>query len=264
MLPAKWERRVFEVCPAEPQMLKPKVVEFLKRVKEALYGAGAQYDAAVSWVDNAVAAHAASPFNAILARNESPPHAFVVNALSEVVPLASWNVPNNAPISRQATDFAAAIQPALSRASEVILVDPMLQPDKPRYRNMLLALLRAAVGGRNPSALTRVEYVCRPKPEWTTFDADCAAFLPQAVPAGVTLRVVKIDGGHGGQWIHDRYILTNKTGWSVPAGLDEAPHGATTVVSTLAAESYRRNWADYGIVPRPFRESPPILVQGTA
>ncbi|MBK9974263.1 MAG: hypothetical protein IPP14_05775 [Planctomycetes bacterium] len=264
MVPRKWEKRVFDACPDDPQMLKPRVVEFLKGMKEALYRAGAEYDEARPWVENAIAAHATSPLNAILARNAMPQHAVVIDALNEAVPVTSWDVPNNAPLSRQAANFASALQPALSRATELILVDPMLQPDKPRFRNLLLALLKAAVGGRNPAALTRVEYLCRPKPEWSSFDADCAALLPSAVPVGIALRVIKIDGTPGGQWIHDRYILTNKTGWSVPAGLDEGAPGATTVVSTLAAGSYRRSWADYAVAPRPFSESPVITVHGAA
>lgn len=261
--PSRWVDQVLESCPDNPPLLRPRVVEYLNALGDALFDVSMPFDDRRPWIENAVAVQPRAAFAAILAQR---PHATcpdVVDAWGSIPPEAVWRVPSTLPLMRTGATIAAALEPALSRATDIILVDPMLQADQARYRDFLLALLRTAVGSRSPSALTRVHYFCRPRPEWTAFDTHCRSLLPAAVPRGVTLQVIKIDGVAGGEWIHDRFILTNRGGWQLQSGLDEAPSGATSDLGTLSIESFTRRWADYA-VSVPFRKTGRITVHGSA
>lgn len=264
LVPKTWARRVHESCPADPALRKSRVTEFLAGLKEAFFGGGAPYDENKPWVDNAVAAHSAVDFKAILASAPNPAHGIVLDAFNAPVPAQSWDVPATIPVAQQGSAVSAAIQPLLSRATELILVDPYFQPGRASFRDFLSAVLRSATDGRAATGLQRVEYLCSPKIEWIgTFDADCLSLLPQVIPSGVTLAVIKIDQKTNGERIHDRFVLTNKCGWLVPGGLDNGPPGETTDLVTLSAASYIRRWADYAVSP-PFWVSKPVLVAGTA
>lgn len=261
--PARWAEQVLETCPDNPPMLRSRVVEYLSALGDALFDTNMPYDERRVWVENAATVQPRALFDAILARSPHAGSPDVVDAWSGFPPETVWRVPSTLPLRRTGATIAAALEPALSRATDIILVDPMLQADEARYRDFLLALLRTAVGGRSPSALTRVHYFCRPKLEWTAFDTCCRSLLPAAVPRGVTLQVIKIEGVTGGEWIHDRFILTNRGGWQLQSGLDEAPGGATSDLGTLSIESFTRRWADYA-VSVPFRETGRITVHGSA
>ncbi len=266
--PKRWKRLVLEALGRVDNVEPARVVELVQRLSEKMVRRREYvWDPGRTWSDNARAELERAPFHAILAR-ENPgghTHVLIATELNDATPL--WAAPRGVRIARRPGDIAAAVAAMLRIAEIVVFVDPHFGPDKPRYRRMLEAFLRATTNGRVVDGPARLEVQTSADEERTGtrvfFEAECQRRLPGCIPAGARLRVVRLVERPGGERLHNRYILTDIGGVLFGAGLDDGDEGATDDVHLLERAQYEERWRQYASDPSAFdRREQPVEIHG--
>jgi hypothetical protein len=264
--PKRWKRLVWQAFQSSDDLERARMVELLQRLGERMvHRTGYSWDQGRAWSENARAEHKRVPFHAILAR-ENPdghPRVLVAAELNDAIPL--WAVPRAVAIARQAADLAAAVAAMLRIARTVVFVDPYFGPDSFRHRVTLEAFLRAAIQGRCVGDLGLVEVHTSMDNTGTraVFEAGCEELLPRCIPAGIRLRVVRLDARAHGEQLHNRYILTDLGGVLFGAGLDEGGHGTTDDLVVLDRAQYELRWQQHVGAPAFDQPEPPVEVRGS-
>jgi hypothetical protein len=176
-------------------------------------------------------------------------------------------------------DIVRALEPLLRFASEVRFVDPHLDASLADFFEPLAALLKVAQQRGNPAAL-KLEFHTGAKRKRVTGQStkpediareivdDCKQAFAAVLKRGTSLRVfVWSEGVAGAEKIHNRYVLTNVGGVSVPAGLDRArpAQAHTDDFTVLSRDQHQLRWAQYGEGSRLLKcVLGPVTVAGTA
>lgn len=135
-------------------------------------------------------------------------------------------------LTRTLADYQTHLEPILRCANSIMFIDPHLDPTRYSYRDFVQLLSRT--GGRTPPPLLEIHRVCyegsgRYREILDTreiehrFRSEWAGHLRAA---GVRVEVFVWDD------FHDRYIVSNLLGISIPNGLDTSgdPNNRTTWV----------------------------------
>ncbi len=77
----------------------------------------------------------------------------------------------------------------------------------------------------------------------------CSLRLPNIIPHGMCVRLVRWRQKDGGEKLHNRYILTDKGGVSLGVGLDDGTPGETDEIKLLDEETYKFRWKQYTSEP---------------
>lgn len=262
--PRRWTQLVWRAFQSDDDLERTRMVALLQRLGECMvHRLGYEWDAGRTWIENARAEHRRIPFQAILARQNpgNEPGILVAATLGEATLL--WAVPRGVRISRRAVDMGTAVAAMLRIAEVVVLVDPYFGPDSLRHRQALEAFLRATIDSRPVDGPRRVEIQTSADEDRTGtrvfFEAECQRRLPRCIPAGVRLKIIRLEERPLGEDLHNRYILTNLGGVQFGAGLDAGDEGATDDLHLLDRAQYDQRWQQYASDAPAFdRPEPPI------
>ena len=189
------------------------------------------------WLTNAEIEHRKRPFRAILAKENPRSKDFVLegDSIEDNTPL--FHVEKTPVTSRSAREMAGLVGPVLQDAKEILLIDPHFGPENPRHRRPMKEFLATAIRGRDVSSLERVEIHLkvkakstdeeRRKREATFFRDEARKELPQLIPEGMKVRLIRWSERASGEPFHKRYILTNRGGIGFKDGLDDRKQGGT-------------------------------------
>ena len=145
------------------------------------------------------------------------------------LPSAPWWTARSSSVrlARNLADYETHLDPVLRCSNSLMFIDPHLDPVKPRYGGFGTLLQRA--GLRTPAPWIEIHRVCYEGAGRNRWFPDFAPIFRGALTeslrvAGLTATVYIWDD------FHDRYLLSNLVGISLPNGFDasSAPGAATT------------------------------------
>jgi hypothetical protein len=192
------------------------------------------------WCDEAIASHGVSPLHGIIV-TDSIASAYasqpVVAPIHKLAAAPWWTSRSSSlRLRRNLTDYRASLDLVLRHANSVMFVDPHIDPSLARYGDFI-QLLQAA-GNRTPTPLIEVHRVCyRGSGRFRTFPnlADIeAAFKNQLSGAiqtvGLPVEVFIWDD------FHDRYLISDIVGVSLPNGFDTTTANTITTWTRLGRQ----------------------------
>jgi len=269
--PKNWIERVHEACSSFSFRQRQQLLDELTRLRKGGFvRSGRKYDGARDWVSNALNQISEGwPLHALIVAEESDPreHVMVASEISHADP--RWAVKREIRVPRTAEALGGAVQGLLQIGKKVLFVDKMFEPASERWQTMLAKFVALAIEGRD--RLPELEYHTKidneefgkPAPRRTEdFKGDCYRFLAPLLPIGVSLKVVRWDQHHGGDFFHERCILTDKGGIRIDWGLDVGKLGETTLVSLLEDDVWEESWNSFQVGATKFRFIDEVTVQG--
>lgn len=158
-------------------------------------------------------------------------------------------------------DYRATLAPILRHAKKLQLIDPYLNPNKTRFLKTVeicSELLGKRTHERLPGRIDIHANAEAQDSERTNTDNDLDAWEAKLRPLVTcyhhVFRVHLWERRPGGPPMHDRFILTDQCGISVPGGLDcRTDRDAASTDWTLLDEDARtRRWSDYDPATSPF------------
>jgi len=225
----------------------------------------------VEWLGEALASHRRVPLYTILTRagtisdNTSHVTTRICN-LDKVVESPLWtSVSRIVRVERVASRMAQAVAPLLRTCRTLRFIDPYFYPGKRRYQNTLREFLKAAITNRyDPKSLRLIEFHTSDKTNSDSgdFREEARRLLPQNIPLGLCLCLVRWRERGRGDSFHNRYILTNHGGVTFPAGLDEK-RGDSDEVGLLDEPARERLWRDFGRNTSPYEYVDELEITGT-
>lgn len=261
--PKKWKEMAFAVAnELPPGRNQKRVVEYINAIGKdslTLIPSGRPYlSPADPWVDNAIAAHQRIPFHAIVTDRDDPPNQIIdIGNSDENTPLLA--AIRAGVVSREAADLAQAAALLLKTCRTLRLVDPYVDPRRPKWLKPLTAML---------ALITDIRKV---ECEYHLLDRDASppteemirrlVKLKDVIPAGGSLRVIRWRERAGGERFHRRYLLTENAGLSYEGGLDEEVGAQqTTDVFLLDRDMREQRWAEYNLDSSIYDLMQPVLV----
>ena len=269
--PKKWRRLVWEALRATygtavGEVERKRVEELLARLTTPeIRRLGCVWDDAHAWLENAEQENERRPFHAILSRDNPRRQPNVVLACDILAGSPeAWRAPSSIVVERTAASMAHAVAPMLRSAKRILLVDPHFRASRQRYQNSLGKFLRLV---RVEAPQVAIELyagnVADNAPDWDFFRGECERYVPDLVPAGLTLVVRRWTNRAEGEKLHNRYILTDIGGVQFGVGLDEGDPGTTDDVMRLDIDVYRRRIEDYAGAAPVFNLEGEIQILGT-
>lgn len=261
--PKRWKAMVYTAASGVSDVERKRIEVRLKGIDEKMLARTHQWDDSQNWLLNAECEHGRQPFHAIIAHANPQGHDWVLpcDDLDEATPL--WATERERIVTRDAAGLAAAVSPLIRAAKSVIFIDPHFDPYKARVRNTLKAFLEACLAGRVGLALERAEFHTAFKTEIGDFAGECLRQLPQRIPVGISLRIVRWRERAGGEGLHNRYILTERGGVRLAWGLDEGSPAQTDDISLLEPALYDTRLAQYCSEQPAFDFVDDLVVVGT-
>ena len=228
--PKKWGHEVIETARQSgiSEVKFKSLVDKLDNAKKrALIPSGRHYDPVTGdWLDNAIEQHTLDPFHAIIASENRGDKNFILIAedIVEETPLmktrTDWGV------ERTGEALAEAMSPLLKFSNKILFLDPYLDIREPRYKETLKASL-AIVAAHHSSNFQCEIHFCthdsRPSTEFIIGNATdwLSGVLPESLSILLFCWEVKADG----DIFHDRYLVTDRGGMGLGAGLSsESAH----------------------------------------
>ena len=184
------------------------------------------------WCAEALATHDRRPFTGGVIVTESVKgcyrHAQAVARIDRLSSAPWWAARSpSVRLTRTLAEYETHLDPILRCSNSVMFIDPHLDPEKPRYGGFGTLLQRA--GWRTPAPRIEIHRVCYEGAGRDRRFPDFAPIFRGALDeslrvAGLTATVYIWDD------FHDRYLISNVIGMSLPNGFDvsSAPGTATT------------------------------------
>ncbi|PYE52970.1 hypothetical protein [Deinococcus yavapaiensis] len=204
---------------------------------------GSPYDGRLSWLENALKQHADDPFDAVLTEDGRRGTQRIDEAHDGQ---SWWRAVQSRRIAKKPEQYGDVFGRTLARSHSVLLLDPYFSPSS-RHVGVLGELLGQLEVARGPSV--EIVCLCTANNSADTFEVDCERRLPRLVPAGVTLKVRRVEGALPEKFdkFHDRFLLTDRLNVMVGYGFD-SPFGAapTTTLAMITPEDAMelRSWID--------------------
>ena len=174
------------------------------------------------WCAEALAGHQLEPIGGGVIATQAVKDAYPRERLVERIDLLSrarWWTPGRPSVrlDRKLEEYKHHLQPILRYANSLLFIDPHLDPRRPGYREF--ADLLACAGRRRPAPLIEIHRVCyvgaRQNQEFPDFERIFRDSLAGPLrAAGLRAQVFIWDD------FHDRYLLSNLMGISLPNGFD--------------------------------------------
>ena len=237
LFPKKWLPLAIAGASHLPDVEKARVVEKLTKLKrDCSIRSGRNYDPAIgNWLVNALAQQqGADPFHAIIATANptSNPSVALIGEVDEANPLI--DVPHDAAIARDAPALMGAMRLLLRSADAVLFVDAYYDPFNARYQDTLRACLRAVHEG-NPNAACEVHHLDNGKcPPIEAIEREAKKKFANVIPDGMAVSIFRWRERQGGEDFHARFVLTDKGGIGVDAGLSAEGNHQTTIMHLMS------------------------------
>jgi hypothetical protein len=234
------------------------------------------------WLEQALEIHAQEPFHAILAREAiAGQRAVITDRVIDQLHDERWYLPTVRPVKKTADDLASILVPLLRGANKIVIVDPYFDPSKPAYREVLAALLGRAAQARGPGRKlpavelvvglgeerpdggsvppeTRLENFAKYKYAWAT--QHLRACIPQNMR--VTFRCAS--NFPDGDKLHNRFVLTDVGGVSLPYGTQALGAAVFDDLSLLYRGQYEERWWQFTRAGRLKTIGVPQVIVGVA
>lgn len=212
----------------------------------AIKRSNCNWDCGKSWLENAEAEHNATPFDAIISKDNPRDHERVicVDSIDDDTPV--WYRSRQVTVRREARTLERYVSPMLRIATKIVFVDPYFGT-RQRYLETMRCYLSAI--HRSVSDVNRFPdiEICRAER-----GQDFArSRLAEIVPSQLKLVVRTLEERYRGEALHNRYILTDKGGLSFGHGLDEMQRSHDDL-SLLDKCSYSTRWNQYANGARAF------------
>jgi hypothetical protein len=239
--PRRWKRLVYQQLRC-PDVERKRIEERLAVLDPRVFSgrSSATYDPEIAWLENAVRENQRSPFRAIIANEDRVPNVLDASTVDERNTL--WRAEAGRLVARDAANFVRAVQLLLQASTKIILVDPFFRADQREKRDPVLAFCRA-MGGT--TAVLEVHFRDEPR-SYALAMADAERFLPNLLPAGVTVTLRCWKERAGGARLHNRYLLTDVGGVQFGDGIEVGDPGQHDRVSILDEQSRVTLWDQYG------------------
>ena len=216
-----------------------------------------------SWIDHALDAHAKEPFHAILASAQIDGQAAVITSAATNQPHdGRWYLPTVRPTAKTAEDLAAVLETLLRGATRIVVVDPYFDPRDESYRAVLTTLLSRAAQLRDPArALPSIDLItgvaegragggaipveqqlaneARNRCEWA------AQHLGSCIPKRMQLTFRCAASFADGDRLHNRFVLTDFAGASLPYGTQALGVNVFDDISPLYRGQYEQRWRQF-------------------
>jgi hypothetical protein len=240
--PVKWKQMAYDAATQKHRgkVELSRIVERLRTVRDGVLIPRGRSggDAALPWLERAIASNYERPFDAIVGEHDRVDLPFVpFDAFDEshvcLAPNRQWKV------LRNARDLAATCAMHLQTAKTVKLIDPHLDLLKGRFRRPFEAMLQIA--GPNRPAIDIYRSDAESADECirrvNTSASNAAA---QGFPVRLFLRAEAV--------MHNRFVLTERGGVMFGTGLDDEDNGngtATDEVTLLDPPVWQELWEEY-------------------
>ena len=228
--PGKWIQLVVEAAKQSGMQdvrYKSLVNRLQKAKREALIRSGREYDPhAGDWLDNAIEQHTLDPFHAIIASENWGDNDFILVAEDIVEETPLMNTRTDWGVERTSEAIAEAMSPLLKFSKKILFLDPYLDIREQRYRETLKASLEIVAAHQPGNFQCEIHFCTHDSRPSTEFIIDNAAdwlsgILPESLSILLFCWAVKADG----DIFHDRYLVTDRGGMSLGAGLSsESAH----------------------------------------
>lgn len=243
----------------ERKRIKRKVELCLRR---SLFYSPRTYRVTDNWISNAEREHRRTPFDGVIAtqRIDLPNWLLTPDDLDEDNPALATTREIRVPRSSDALANALAGL-FLSGQHTFIFVDPHFDPYAPRFRRTLKAfLLELRRQNRKPK---RLEYhlIAKDGLDAPWFKRACEANLPEVIPEPLSVTFFRWREQTEGEQFHGRYILTERGGVRIDAGLDQGKAGQTTPITLLEPTEHSLQLNQFDVQSTVFElQDPPLLV----
>lgn len=232
------------------------------------------------WMDQVLRAHKDEAFHAILSREPVQEcEAAITPEVTRDLRNPRWYLPTIDVTKKTAEALAQQLSPLLRLASRIILIDPYFKADSPEYREVLSALLQTALSTRAagralPSVMLisgvadRDREACgRPRSEQLLREAKhrCGMALERlgaAVPKAMSVTFQCAAAFADGDELHNRYLLTDVGGASLPYGTHPAGERVYDDITPLFEGQYRARWKQYSKAEGLNVIGDPVVVRG--
>lgn len=247
--PKRWKKMVYESLAGCGEIERKRIEERLQRIDGRMLKRKHAWSPQQDWLTNAEAEHARHPFHAILARTNPNGQDFVLEGESLDETHRLWIVNASPIVPRTAQEMAACVAPLLRASMEILFIDPHFGPENERHRRPLEAFLAAILEQRCDELPKKVEIHLSAKSESQFFEDKCKKRLPDIVPNGLKVHLVRWRQRDGGEKLHNRYILTDRGGVGLGVGLDDGTPGETDDFKLLDDASCKSRWKQYDSEP---------------
>lgn len=228
-----WHRRGKE-------LLKKLLVQRRTVLADATQPRSPQTDA--EWCLEALGSHASQPLAGVIATDATAaPHTgnATVSSVSRLTNAPWWVARSpSLRVSRTLAAYQAALTSVLRHANSLIFIDPFIDPtDRHQYGDLITIL--ASIEGRSVKPLVEIHRAARygggndGRPQVSeVVDALQPAIQAVAKRAGISVEVFLWDN------IHDRYLITDLIGISLPYGFGTTndPNARTTTWTRLGRD----------------------------
>lgn len=236
LFPKKWLPLAIEAANHLPDIEKARVIERLAKLKrEASIRSGRNYDPAIgTWLQNALAQHAIDPFHAIIAAANPTADVSVVlaNDVTDALPL--MEVRQDAAIAREPSTLVSAMKLLLQSADTVLFVDTYYDPFNAKYQATLAACL-SAVHQANPGATFEIHHLEHKRsPPLDAIEREAKKKFSKVIPNGMAVSIFRWRKRPGGEDFHARFVLTDRGGVVVDAGLSAEGKHETTIMYLMS------------------------------
>lgn len=290
-LPTDWEGEVaaalleeFDYEAGDPDYLQANAFlsALLAFMNAHVVRRGLKFQDGRPWLDQALEVHAQEPFYAILALSPREGHAEVVTErVVDNLHDPRWYLPTVKPTPKTSGDLSAVLAPLLKGATKIVVVDPYFNPRDLAYQEVLAALLMSASGLRGPGRrLPSVELIVgvsedRPNGGATPVEAQMAnaagnlcawacQYLPPCVPRGMQLTFRCAANFPDGDRLHNRFVLTDFAGASLPYGTQALGALVFDDLSVLYRGQYEERWRQFTRPDRIKTVGAAQVINGTA
>lgn len=242
--PERWEKMVYDSLSDCLPGTKKRIEVGLIQLKSAICPRLHEWDDKKIWLDNAIEEHAKRPFCAIISQ-DNPNSVKAVIQADHLYEFGEprWQAERQRRIERTAKEMVACAEPLLRNARRILFVDPYFNPQAPRFKRPLQALLR--IVAHRPAGIPDIEiHTGHTKAGIKSFfDEECKKHLPSIIPRGIKIRLIRWDQDH----LHNRFILTEHGGLKFSHGLDD--HNGRSpkhdIVDLLEPAPYKATWQEY-------------------
>jgi hypothetical protein len=248
--PKKWWSIVKRNLDAAESVLHPREYKSLEercfRLKESrklIYRKNLAFDGEKPFVEALAAEHADRPFRAVVQLQPSAQTSIPVLSrfdLHDGNPL--WKVCRSQAVNKNPDALARVVVPLLRISADLLFIDPYFGSKPQDYQSFLRMIQMAA---EQNCTLQRIEIHTGIKGTAAFIQDKARTSIMPRLPPETEIKVFQWKERHGGERLHDRFVLTDRGGMLSTYGWDSGDPGQTTEVSLLDEDSYRLRWTQY-------------------
>jgi hypothetical protein len=156
----------------------------------------------------------------------------LVGELDEANPLIG--VPHDAAVIREAQALMVAMKLVLRSAEKILFVDAYYDPFNGRCQDTLRACLRAVHDG-NPATICEIHHLDGGRcPPADAIEREAKAKFVGVIPDGMAVSIVRWREKQGGENFHARFVLTDRGGIGIDAGLSAEGSHQTIIMHLMS------------------------------